>query len=53
MLLAAVATGLRSGPLTLIDGDFHARLLVLQLFLAINVVMGLPVAAIIEKLTGG
>lgn len=48
--VAALSTWLGRGPIMQVDGDFHARLLVLQLFLAVNVVAGLPVAAIIERL---
>ncbi len=47
---AAGATLLNSGPITLVQGELQAKLFVLQLFLAVNFVMGLPVAAIIKRL---
>ena len=49
-LIASAATLAGTGPITLVHGGLQAKLLVLQLFLAVNCVMGLPVAAIIKGL---
>lgn len=49
-LVAAVATFHASGPITLVRDGLQTKLLVLQLFLAVNFTMGLPVAAIIKRL---
>ena len=43
-LIASVATALGHGPITLVAGGMSAKLLTLQLFLATNFAMGLPVA---------
>ena len=43
-LIASVATALGYGPITLVAGGMSAKLLTLQLFLAANFAMGLPVA---------
>jgi PAS domain S-box-containing protein len=48
--VAAVATFHGSGPVALVQGAMQEKLLVLQLFLAINFAMGLPVAAIVRGL---
>lgn len=48
--VAAIATGMGYGPITLVQGGLQAKLLVLQLFVAVNFVMGLPVAAILRGL---
>lgn len=49
-LVASVATLMGLGPITLVQGGLQAKLLVLQLFLAVNFSLGLPVAAIISRL---
>jgi PAS domain S-box-containing protein len=47
--IAIFATSVGHGPLALMDSGIEGRLLMLQLFLATLFVMGLPVAAIIER----
>ncbi len=47
-LVASVATILNSGPFMLVYGDLADRLTALQLFLATNFAMGLPVAAVLS-----
>ena len=49
-VVATIATLNGTGPITLVDGGFEAKLLTLQLFLAANFSLGLPVAAIIRGL---
>ncbi|WP_019514976.1 PAS domain S-box protein [Sphingomonas sp. Mn802worker] len=49
-LVASVATYFDLGPITLVRGGAHERMLVLQLFLAANFCLGLPVAAILRRL---
>ncbi|MBW6523760.1 PAS domain S-box protein [Sphingomonas sp. RHCKR47] len=49
-IVASVATFLDVGPITLESGGAQSRMLVLQLFLAANFCMGLPVAAILDRL---
>ena len=48
--VASVATFHGSGPIALVHGGMQEKLLVLQLFLAINFTMGLPVASIVRGL---
>ena len=48
--VASVATFHGTGPIVLVHGGMQEKLLVLQLFLAINFAMGLPVAAIVRGL---
>ena len=47
-IVASIATSLGSGPIMLVHGDLSAKLLILQLFLAENFAIGLPVAAALE-----
>lgn len=44
-MVASVATFMGYGPITLAHGDVSTQLITLQLFLAVNFLMGLPVAA--------
>jgi PAS domain S-box-containing protein len=47
--VAIIATLADSGPISLVQGELGLSLLTLQLFLAINFVIGLPVAAVLEE----
>ncbi len=47
-IVSSIATSLGSGPIQLVHGDLSTKLLVLQLFLATNFGMGLPIAAALE-----
>lgn len=47
--IAIIATLADSGPISLVQGQLGLSLLTLQLFLAINFVIGLPVAAVLEE----
>jgi PAS domain S-box-containing protein len=48
-IVAITATLLGSGPISLVRGGLGLSLLTLQLFLAINFLMGLPVAAVLAE----
>ncbi|RYD62057.1 MAG: PAS domain-containing protein, partial [Sphingomonadales bacterium] len=47
-IVAIFATAMNSGPITLVIGGDHARILAIQTFLAANVLMGLPIAALLS-----
>lgn len=47
--VAIIATLADSGPISLVQGELGLSLLTLQLFLAINFAIGLPVAAVLEE----
>lgn len=49
-LVAAIATGAGLGPIHLIRGDLGEKLTALEVFLATNFAMGLPIAALIAGL---
>ncbi|WP_294358357.1 PAS domain S-box protein [uncultured Sphingomonas sp.] len=49
-VIASLATYVGIGPVMLTQGGAHGRMLVLQLFLAVNFSMGLPIAAILKRL---
>jgi two-component system, LuxR family, sensor kinase FixL len=44
-IVSSIATSIGHGPIQLVNGDTATKLLVLQLFLATNFGMGLPIAA--------
>ena len=47
-IVSSIATSAGSGPIQLVHGDLTVQLLILQLFLAVNFGMGLPIAAALE-----
>ena len=48
-LVAIIATLADMGPIALVDGELWQSLITLQLFLAVNFLVGLPVASVLQE----